>query len=263
MDCVNESTTKNVHKKFATKTKSSNIEQRLNNMDLFMQRFTLHVSREFEAHKSMTRDAISSLGEQFAESFDQLNQSLSAKFKSLNKNLVAKTKSLHDKFDDIQSKPSVTDDKSSQQILDKMTEEHQAFNDKLAVIESYQETSEAACEELVNKLDKSTELIEELKGSFNSELQNIKEELKSQRKKQASSGGSSSDMQIILENLAVIECKTVSSHSNSNKLLNSVQAVGDLVKELQSEISNCPGTPPNPDTDTDDDTDAKVDSLKI
>ena len=73
LDYVNDSFNKNVHEKFAMNTKSSDINQRLNNMDLYMQRFNLHVSREFEAHKSMTRDAISSLSEQFAESFEHLN----------------------------------------------------------------------------------------------------------------------------------------------------------------------------------------------
>ena len=53
-------------------------------------------------------------------------------------------------------------------------------------------------------------------------------------------------MQIILENLPGIERKTMSSHSN--KLLNSVQVVGDLVKELLSKISNCTETILNPNT---------------
>ena len=98
----------------------------------------------------------------------------------------------------------------------------------------------------MNKLDKSTELIEELKGSFNSELHNIRKLKFLQKKKHASSGGSSSNMQIILENLPGIERKTMSSHSN--KLLNSVQVVGDLVKELLSKISNCTETILNPNT---------------
>ena len=65
----------------------------------------------------MMHDFISSFSEQFVESFKLINQSLTEKFKSLYKNLATKTK-----FDDIQSKPD-NDDKTSEQIIDKISEE--------------------------------------------------------------------------------------------------------------------------------------------
>ena len=86
-------------------------------------------------------NAISFLSKQFAESFKLINQCLTEKFKSLNKNLATNTESLHDKFDDIQSKPS-NDDKICHQIIDKISEEQKIFINKFSPIDGNQEILE-------------------------------------------------------------------------------------------------------------------------
>ena len=113
----------------------------LNNIDFFKQIFILNISKEFEAHKSMMCNAISFLSKQFAESFKLINQCLTEKFKSLNKNLATNTESLHDKFDDIQSKPS-NDDEICHQIIDKISEEQKIFINKFSPIDGNQEILE-------------------------------------------------------------------------------------------------------------------------
>jgi len=236
---------KDMHDKFTRNTKLSEFEKRLFSLDNKVHKQTQNFLKSFEAQRNMTRDAFSSLSEQFAENFKQMNQSFNAQFKSLNKKLNSQIESLHETFDGNQSKQS-NDDQGYQQILHKMTEQREFFEKKFFDTRTNIKTVEAACEEIENKLDTTTDLITEFKESFNSEIKNVIEDLQSKKKKQASSVGSSSDMQIILENLAVIESKI-----SSFKLSNSIKVeIAEIVNKLLGNVNNLTGAAQDPDNQT-------------